>query len=594
MAYEVLARKWRPQQFEDVVGQQHVTDTLANAIKSDRLAHAYLFVGSRGIGKTSIARIFARALNCVDGPTVTPCGKCDSCVEIAAGTNLDVLEIDGASNNGVEQVRDLRDSVMYAPTHGKFKIYIIDEVHMLSNAAFNALLKTLEEPPAHVKFFFATTEPDKILTTIISRCQRFDLKRIAVPEIVDRLQLIAKTEKVKISDDALIAVARGAEGGLRDAESAMDQLIAFRGNEIEEEDVLSVFGLVSRTGLEALAEGVLKGDLTAIIKLVGEFDRAGKDLARLLAELVGHFRNILVALNVDNLDEVMDLTAGQKTVIQTHSELTDTPKLLRAMGVLSQASDRLRFSLSQRTLLETALIRAGRVAVAVSLEEVLRELNALKANLGGELKKKDDLTPAPVSAPSKEPEPSAAPPPETTSKEPAPSDVPPSETTAKEPPPPQSKVQERSAGTGGPTVASVASKWPQIIEKVGQISVAAKGSLADARPLRVEDGNVVIGFEPDFANEIDRFKNLRNRKAVEKALERALGQSVGVVFEIASGDDFANAARPSTEEVADSDASKADEGNEGSASKTKSNIISDPVVQKAMEMFDGSIMEVRE
>ena len=261
MPYEVLARRWRPQQFDDVVGQSHVTQTLGNAIASGRLAHAYLLVGPRGIGKTSIARILAKALNCAKGPTVTPCDTCDSCTEIMAGRSLDVMEIDGASNNGVEQVRDLRESVKYAPMRGAFKVYIIDEVHMLSASAFNALLKTLEEPPPHVKFVFATTEPEKILPTIISRCQRFDLRRIPLALIVERLRLIAKDEKIAVDEEALLAIARGAEGGLRDAESALDQLIAFKGKTISEADVLSVFGLVSRAVLEDLAGKTLKAFL---------------------------------------------------------------------------------------------------------------------------------------------------------------------------------------------------------------------------------------------------------------------------------------------------------------------------------------------
>ena len=280
MAYEVLARKWRPQKFDDVVGQEHVTQTLKNAIKGDRVAHAYLFVGPRGVGKTSTARIFAKALNCEKGPTATPCDQCDSCKEIMAGNNLDVLEIDAASNTGVDNVRDLRDNVRYAPSRGPFKIYIIDEVHMLSTAAFNALLKTLEEPPKHVKFVFATTEPQKVPATILSRCQRFDLRRISVKDIVKRLTEVAEAEKIEIDEDAMLAIARGAEGGLRDAESSLDQLIAFRGKNIGEEDVLSVFGLVARHALDELAVAVLKGNIVAAIKLVAEMDESGKDIQR--------------------------------------------------------------------------------------------------------------------------------------------------------------------------------------------------------------------------------------------------------------------------------------------------------------------------
>ncbi len=245
VSYQVFARKYRPQTFDDLVGQAHVVRTLKNAVEQNRLAHAYLFVGQRGIGKTSTARILAKALNCIHGPTVKPCGVCDSCKEITGGNSLDVLEIDGASNNGVEQVRELRDNVRYAPSKGHFKIYIIDEVHMLTSAAFNALLKTLEEPPPHVKFIFATTEPQKVLPTILSRCQRFDLHRIPANLIADHLQYIAKNEKVTLAPAAAHAIARGADGGLRDAESMLDQLVAFCGEKIEEQDVLNVFGFTS-------------------------------------------------------------------------------------------------------------------------------------------------------------------------------------------------------------------------------------------------------------------------------------------------------------------------------------------------------------
>ncbi len=251
MSYQVIARKYRPQKFEDVVGQEHVSQTLANAIKAGRIAHAYLFCGPRGTGKTTMARIFAKALNCTGGPKADFDVADPKCQEIADGRSLDVIEIDGASNNGVEQVRELRDTCRFAPASSKFKIYIIDEVHMLSTAAFNALLKTLEEPPAHVKFLFATTDPEKVLPTILSRCQRFDLRRIPANLIVKQLAFIAKEEGVEIDDGALFAIARAADGGMRDAESTLDQLISFCGNKIEEGDVLSMFGLTARSQLLA-------------------------------------------------------------------------------------------------------------------------------------------------------------------------------------------------------------------------------------------------------------------------------------------------------------------------------------------------------
>ncbi len=380
MAYEVLARKWRPKGFDDVVGQEHVTRTLKNAIETGRVAHAYLFVGPRGIGKTSLARIFAKALDCEKGPTTAPCSVCSMCREIAAGNALDVLEIDGASNNGVDQVRDLRDQVQFAPARGTFKIIIIDEVHMLSTAAFNALLKTLEEPPPHVKFIFATTEGDKVLPTIISRCQRFDLRRIQTPLIVERLRLICTAEHITVDDDALLAVARGAEGGMRDALSALDQLISFKGDALTEEDVLAVFGLVSRRSLEGLATAVLKGDMPEILRLVAMFDSAGKDMRRLTVELMESFRNLLIYQYVGEAMSTLDATPEQVRTLAEQASLADAARVQQIADQLAEMEGRLRFALSVRTLIEMTLIRCARIANAVSLEEVLRRLNALRAD----------------------------------------------------------------------------------------------------------------------------------------------------------------------------------------------------------------------
>src|SRR5881398_2135906 len=286
MAYQVIARKYRPQRFSDVIGQEHVTQTLSNAIEQKRIAHAYLFCGPRGTGKTTIARIFAKCLNCTDGPKVDFADNDPRCQEITEGRALDVLEIDGASNRGIEEIRELRETVKYAPATSKFKIYIIDEVHMLTKEAFNALLKTLEEPPAHVKFMFATTEPEKVLPTILSRCQRFDLRRIPAALIVKHLAQIARQEKVKIDDAALYAIARGADGGMRDAESTLDQLISFCGNRIEESDVLSMFGLTAQKQLLELAKGVLAGEIETALRALNELARHGKDPGRLLSDML--------------------------------------------------------------------------------------------------------------------------------------------------------------------------------------------------------------------------------------------------------------------------------------------------------------------
>src|SRR5512140_860631 len=288
MSYQVIARKYRPQRFPDVVGQEHVTQTLSHAIEQKRIAHAYLFCGPRGTGRTTIARTVAKCLGCTDGPKADFDDADSRCQEITEGRSLDVFEIDGASNNGVEQVRELRETCKYAPASSRFKIYIIDEVHMLSTAAFNALLKTLEEPPEHVKFMFATTDPEKVLATILSRCQRFDLRRIPAALIVKHLAQIAKNEKVKIDPAALHAIARGAEGAMRDAESSLDQLISFCCTNIEESDVLSMFGLTAQGQLLALSRAVLTGEVETGLRLLNDLASHGKDLGRLLGDLLNH------------------------------------------------------------------------------------------------------------------------------------------------------------------------------------------------------------------------------------------------------------------------------------------------------------------
>jgi DNA polymerase III subunit gamma/tau len=293
-SYQVIARKYRPQRFGDVVGQEHVTQTLKHAIENGRIAHAYLFCGPRGTGKTTIARIFSMCLNCTGGPKPEFPDDDPKAREIAEGRSLDVLEIDGASNRGIEEIRELRETVKYAPASSKFKIYIIDEVHMLTKEAFNALLKTLEEPPAHVKFMFATTEPEKVLPTILSRCQRFDLRRIPIKLMIDHLRHIATLEKVEIDDAALFAVARGADGGMRDAESALDQLISFCGEKIVEADVLSMFGLTSQTQLLSLSGALLRGDVQTVLAEFNELAKHGKDLGKFLGDLLQHLRNLLI------------------------------------------------------------------------------------------------------------------------------------------------------------------------------------------------------------------------------------------------------------------------------------------------------------
>ena len=364
--YQVIARKWRPQTFDDLVGQDHVVRTLKNAIGRNRIAHAYLFVGPRGTGKTSTARIFAKALNCTDGPSANFDPNDPAVKSIAVGTSMDVIEIDGASNNSVDQIRDLRDDVRYAPTHGKFKIYIIDEVHMLSTAAFNALLKTLEEPPPHVKFVFATTDVHKVLPTIISRCQRFDLKPILPELIVQRLKQIAVEEKIQVTDAALASIARMADGGMRDAQSIFDQMISFCGAEIGEGDVLDVYGLVAAEKIAALAGALATGDHQKLVAIVDECDQSGRDLVRLLADLQTLVRQAL-----------LDAIAKGGRSEQLGGASMTTEQITRLLDGLREGEGSVKLGLSEKINFEVTLLKAVEASRARAIDSLIKELSAL-------------------------------------------------------------------------------------------------------------------------------------------------------------------------------------------------------------------------
>ncbi len=553
MAYEVLARKWRPQQLDDVVGQEHVTRTLKNAIRSNRVAHAYLFIGPRGIGKTSIARILAKALNCQEGPTDKPCDKCPACLEIMAGTRLDVQEIDGASNRGIEDVRNLRDTIQYMPT-GRFKVIIIDEVHQVTSDAFNALLKTLEEPPAHVKFIFATTEPQKIPATILSRCQRFDLRRIPLQPLMERLRLIAQSEGVTLEEDALLAIARAAEGGLRDAQSALDQLIAFQGKNITESDVLSIFGLVSRQALEELMTALLQGDVGVLIRLVEEWDQQGKDLQRLLVELLSYCRNLLVCMQVGASVAELDLTPAQVEVLQAQAALVSTDRLLRITDILTEAWDRLRYTLSKKIFMETVLIRCARLATTVALDEILEQVRALQKALAVPA-----AGPAPTAS-ARQPE--LAPPP-ASSPEPAPA----------------AREDE---------LTLLLKEWPALVERVGRAAPLAKNNLQDARPLAVTAERVQIGFDPEFAYRVEQAALPRNLTVLQKVLSERFRRPLIAEFKVMAPEATPAAAPPPAPPAA------GEKPPPKTSLRGKHKWLAQEVVQQTMDMFNGNILDIKE
>lgn len=379
MSYTALYRKFRPDTFEDVKGQEHIVTTLKNQIQAERIGHAFLFCGTRGTGKTTVAKILARAVNCEHPVNGSPCNECETCRAIQSGTSMNVIEIDAASNNGVDNIREIREEVAYRPTQGKYKVYIIDEVHMLSTGAFNALLKTLEEPPSYVIFILATTEAHKIPVTILSRCQRYDFRRISIDTIAGRLQELMDREGVKAEDKALRYVAKAGDGSMRDALSLLDQCIAFYlGQELTYDKVLEVLGTVDTEVFSKLLRQVLAGNITGCIHILEELLTGGKELSQFVADFTWYMRNLLLVKTSEDAEEVLDVSSENLKVLKEESQMVDTDTLMRYIRVLSELSNQLRYATQKRVMVEIGLIKLCKPAMETNLDSVLDRIRVLE------------------------------------------------------------------------------------------------------------------------------------------------------------------------------------------------------------------------
>lgn len=543
MSYLILARKYRPQTFEEVVGQEHITTTLQNAIKQERIAQSFLFSGGRGIGKTSTARIFAKALNCEKGPAPTPCGKCVSCDEISRSTSLDVLEIDGASNRGIDEIRDLRENVKFKPAHGRFKIYIIDEVHMLTGEAFNALLKTLEEPPPHVKFIFATTEPHKVPLTILSRCQRFHFRRISTKEIVAKLKEVAERENIKVSEKVLFLIARTAESSLRDAESLLEQIASFSSGKVDEEKALFVLGATDEKVYYELIEALASRDVAESLQFIHKAAEEGKDLSQFTKGLMEYFRNLLVVQTVSEPDALIDLDEASVKELMIQRERFTKEEIIYAMTVLQNVYSQMRRSAMPRIYLETAVVKLATREPMTSLAEILDDLSKLEQDADG---KTAHLNAPPTASPIRRAEPNTEKP---VAKPQVKKTV--AEEIAEEKPGEEKPDDspQASSKASAVTLIEVERHWADVIENLKKRKMYVAVALAEAEPLEVEDSKIIVGIPSEFRfHKEELLESKPNMRLIEDVLKEVFQVSLKMKFVVTEAEREEKSAEPKPQE----------------------------------------------